>query len=48
MLNIKKVCDYEAMAKKDWQKAIKEEFGGWVKDWQYSLVFILIMLFCGL
>lgn len=44
MLNIKNICDVEAMREKDWQEAIKEEFGSWVKDWPYSLVIIAIML----
>lgn len=44
MLNIKNICDVEAMRKKDWQGAIKEEFGSWVKDWPYSLVIIAILL----
>lgn len=48
MLNIKKVCDVEAMRKVDWQEAIKKEFGSWVDDWQYSLALILIIMFCAL
>lgn len=44
MLNIKNICDVEAMRKVDWQEAIKEEFGSWVRDWPYSLAIIVLML----
>ena len=44
MLNIKNICDVEAMRKVDWQEAIKKEFGSWVDDWPYSLAIIVLML----
>ena len=43
MVNIKKICDIEAMRKKDWQKLIKEE----IYDCRYILLasFVLGLIF---
>ena len=42
MIYLKKICDYESMAQLDWGKELTQELISWAKDWQYSLLLVIL------